>query len=262
MIARRVRPIDASRAALGILLLARTSPVSRVLPSPFNHVVTPLLGWPEHGFRAAWGGLALPDGVLIALCLIRTGAALLFTVGVWTQAAGVTAALAALVVLSQDAFVFKFTLYTLFVGTGLVALSDAGRSLALRPRTPSSAPAPPWLVQWFVASVYAWSGIAKLRPAWLSGRTLRTFYEAHYLTGAVADFFLGDPARCHVAAWGVVAVELSLGPLLLVPKTRRAGIALALAMHLAYELPAKPDVFGWIMAALLIAFVRERGSRT
>jgi hypothetical protein len=216
-------------------------------------VATPLLGWPEHGFRAAWGGLALPDAVVIALCVLRTGGAVLFTLGVWTRAAGTVAAVAALVVLSQDAFGFKFTLYTLFVGTLLLAVSGGGCRFALRPSPPGIGPSP-WLVRAFVASVYAWSAIAKLRGTWLSGETLRTLYQAHYLTGELADVLFATLARCHAAAWGVVIAELLLGPMLLLRRTRLVGLVLAVGMHAAYEWTAQPDVFGWVMAALLISF--------
>ena len=243
-----------SRAALGLVLLVRTTPLSRVLPWPVSHVATPLLGWPEHGFRAAWGGLALPDAVVIALCVLRTVGAILFTLGVWTRAAGTLAAVAALVVLSQDAFGFKFTLYTLFVGTLLLGVSGGGCHLALRPSPPGIGPSP-WLVRAFVASVYAWSAIAKLHGSWLSGETLRTLHKAHYLTGELADALFATLGRCHAAAWGVVVTELLLGPMLLVRRTRLVGLFLAVGMHAAYEWAAQPDVFGWVMVALLFSFI-------
>ena len=243
-----------SRAALGLVLLVRTTPLSRVLPWPVSHVVAHLLGWPEHGFRAAWGGLALPDGVVIALCTLRTVAAVLFTLGMWTRAAGTVAAVAALFVLSQDAFGFKFTLYTLFVGTLLLGVSGGGCRFALRPSPPGIGPSP-WLVRAFVASVYAWSAIAKLRGSWLSGETLRMLYQAHYLTGELADALFSSLAGCRASAWGVVVAELLLGPMLLFRRTRLAGLMLAVGMHLAYEWTARPDVFGWVMAALLVSFV-------
>lgn len=241
-----------SRAAIGAILVARTTPLSRLLPWSVSHVATPLLGWPEHGFRAAWWGLALPDAVVIALCVVRTAAAVLFLLGVWTRAAGTVAAVAALVVLSQDAFGFKFTLYTLFVGTGLLALSGGGRGFALRP-SPGALPGSRWLLTAFVASVYAWAGIAKLQPPWLSGETLRALHQAHYFASGLADALFATLPRCRAAAWGVVVTELLLGPMLLVRRTRLAGLVLAVGMHAAYEWTAQPDVFGWVMVALLVA---------
>lgn len=249
-----LRALDRSRVALGVLLLVRTTPLANLLPEPMSHMATPLLGWPEHGFRAAWAGLALPDALVQGLCVVRTAAALLFAVGVQTRAAGVVAAMAALAVLSQNAFAFTFTLYTLFVGTGLVALSGAGGSFALRPAARAAAHATPWLVHSFVFAVYAWSAVAKLKIAYLSGRTLRTLYEAGFLSGWLGDVLFATPDRCRLAAWAVVLVEAALGPLLLVRRTRWVGLILALTMHAAYEWTARPDVFSWVMAALLLSF--------
>ncbi len=243
-----------SRVALGLILIVRTTALSRLLPWTVSHVSVPLLGWPEHGFRAAWGGLEVPDGVVIALCVLRTAAAVLFTLGLWTRAAGTVAAVAAFAVLSQDAFGFKFTLYTLFVGTWLLAISGAGRHFALRPSPSGTAGSSRWLVRGFVASVYAWSAIAKMRGAWLGGETLHTLYQTHYLTGDLADVLFATVAGCRAAAWGVVATELLLGPMLLLRRTRLVGIVLAVGMHAAYEWTAHPDVFGWVMAALLVSF--------
>lgn len=249
------------RAAVGLLLVVRTTPLSRWLPTAASHVAPPLLGWPEHGFRAAWGGVEIPDPLLMALCIVRTGAAALFMLGVWTRAAGTVAAFAALTVLTQDVFGFKFTLYTLFVATWLLAISGGGRHFAMRPAPLGADGASPWLVHAFVASVYAWSGVAKVSVAWLTGRTLRALYEAHYLTGTAADVLFARPGRCSAAAWGVVVTELLLGPLLLVRRTRLLGVVAAVGMHAMYEWTAQPDVFGWLMAALLVTFAcggRER----
>jgi hypothetical protein len=237
------------------LLLVRTTPLANALPEPLSHMATPLLGWPEHGFRAAWWGLELPDGLVEVLCILRTAGALLFALGVQTRVAGVVAAAAALAVLSQNAFAFSFTLYTLFVGTAVVAASGAGRSLALRPEPAAGGAPTPWLVWSFVNSVYAWSAIAKVRVAWLSGRTLHALHEAGFLSGSLADTLFATPDRCRLAAWAVVLVEASLGPLLVFRRTRMGALVVALTMHATFEWTAHPDVLSWVMAALLVSFL-------
>jgi hypothetical protein len=185
--------------------------------------------------------------------------AVLFMLGIRTRAAGAVTALAGFAVLSQDVFGFKFTLYTLFTATWLVAIAGGGRHFALRPSPPDADGSSPWLVHAFVASVYAWAGVAKVHTEWLTGSTLRALYGAHYLTGTAADVLFATPGRCCAAAWGVVVTELLLGPLLLVRRTRVVGIALALTMHATYEWTAKPDIFGWLMAALLVTFAGGGG---
>jgi hypothetical protein len=262
VIDRSARFLGYSRAALGALFLVRTTPLSHWLPEPVSRVAAPLLGWPDHGFRAAWWGIELSDGVVIALCVARTIAAALFAAGLWTRAAGTAAAATALGILSQDAFGFRFTLYTLFVGTWLLATSGAGHRFALRPSPREQSPPSPWRVRAFVASVYAWAGIAKLTAAWLTGETLRALYASRFLTGGLADVLFATPGRCRVAAWGVAGMELLLAPLLLVRSTRRAGLVLAAGMHAAYECTAQPDVFGWVMGALLLSLVGDWDERS
>jgi hypothetical protein len=215
---------------------------------------TPLLGWPEHDFRAAWAGLAISDSAVVALCVLRTLAALLFALGLHTRIAGTLAAATAFVVLSQNAFDFSFTLYCLFVGTLLLALGDAGSRFAFRPVAPRWPRSSVALVHAFVVAVYVWSAIAKLRCDWLAGRTLQALRAGHYLSGPLANTLLATPAGCCAAAWAVVIVELALGPLLFCRRTRTIGLALAAATHVTYEVTASPDVFGWVMGALLLSF--------
>jgi hypothetical protein len=249
-----MRPLAWSRAALGALLVVRSTPLVNHLGIPLARMSTPLLGWPEHGFRAAWGGIELPDVVVMVLCVLRTAAGCFFALGVCTQIAGCVAAAAAFVVLSQNAFDFSFTLYSLFVGTLLLALGDEGSRFAVCPSPPRQPRPSVALVRTFVVAIYFWSAAAKLRCAWLSGRTLQALRSGHFLSGPVASTLLATRSGCCAAAWGVVLVELALGPLLLFRRTRLAGLVLAAGMHVVYEISARPDVFGWVMAALLLSF--------
>jgi hypothetical protein len=107
----------------------------------------------------------------------------------------------------------------------------------------------------FVASVYAWAALAKLRGDWLDGRTLALFHEEHKLKGPLADLVLATPARCAVTGPAVALGELALGPLLLFRRTRTVGLALAVGLHLGIEWMGHPDVIGWVMLSLLVVFV-------
>ena len=69
---------------------------------------------------------------------------------------------------------------------------------------------------------------------------------------------LGSAARRAAAAQIVVALELALPALLLWPRTRRVGLALAFAFHAVLEVVAAPDLFGWEMGALLLCFWEPR----
>jgi len=238
------RSLVVTRVALGTLLLFRTTPLANVHYSPLTRVSWPLLGWPQHGWHAAWLGLALQGVIVAAACILRTLLAVLFTAGIAPRITGVGTAALAFVVLSQDAFTFCFTFYVLFLGVLLVALADR--------RVPRASLR---LIHFFVASIYAWSAIAKLRGSWIDGRTLGALHDGGFLRGPVADFLLGTSHRRIGAAWSVLLFELALGPLLLVRRTRLFGLIAAISLHFVFELTAKPDVFGLVMVALLCSFL-------
>ncbi len=242
-----------ARAALGALFLLRSTPLLLPLHVPFLAGTAPLLGWPTHAFAGApW--IALAPGVVAALCVARTLAAAAFMLGVQTRAAGITAGVAGYLVLAQTPFEFLLTLHLLFLGTILLAVAGGGASFALRPEPRRDVLSGQQLMRWFVASIYPWAALAKLRPDWLDGRTLALYHADGSLRGALADFVLSDPARCTLVAVGVVATELALGPLLLWRRTRRYALAVAVCFHMVLQVVASPDFFSWEMLALLVCF--------
>ncbi len=251
------RPLALARIALGAVFLARTTPLANALPFPLAAVRGPLFGWPEPGWPFAWAGLVLPDGVRSVACLLRTLAAVCFLLGVRARVAGLVAGACGFVAMSQDPFGFVFTLHTLFLGTMVLALTDAASDLALVPERPLGAASGARLAHVFVASIYAWSALAKAQPEWLTGDTLRALAEDGFLTAPAARLLLAYPGLRAAAAWSVFAVEAALPVLLLAARTRQAAVALACAMHLGFEAVARPDVMGLVMAALLVTFLRS-----
>jgi hypothetical protein len=134
-------------------------------------------------------------------------------------------------------------------------MADSGASLALQPSPAGDARASLWLVRSFVASIYAWSAIAKMRGPWLDGTTLAALHAGHFLRGHLVDLVTATvPARVATSI-SVVVLELGLGPLLLNRKTRVLGLAAAVAMHALYEVSAKPDVMALVVMSLLCAFL-------
>jgi hypothetical protein len=242
-----------ARIALGALFLVRTTALANLLPIPLAHVRGPLFGWPEAGFDLAWGGLVLPTSVRIALGVVRTVAALAFLLGIRARVAGLMAGACGFLALSQDPLGFVFTLYVLFAATMALALTDATSRLALVPDPPVDEESSTRLLAIFVASIYVYSALAKLQSEWLSGRTLLALAEDRLLGGFVATLLIDHPGLRSPAAVAVFLVELSLPALLLVPRTRRLAIVVALLLHATFEVAAHPDVMGWVMAALLLA---------
>lgn len=237
---REVRGQKRARIALGVVFVVRTTALANLLPIPLAHVRGPLLGWPEPGWHFAWGGVVLPDGVRMAACIVRTLAAVLFLFGVKPRITGIMAGLLGLVALSQDPFGFIFTLYTLFLGTIVLALAEGSEVR---------------LLHLFLASIYAWSAIAKMQSEWLSGGTLLALAEDGLLSPHVAPLLLHHPAWRLAAAYGTFAIELILPAILLIPRTRMLALAVAVGLHVIFELTAHPDVMGWVMGALLLSLL-------
>lgn len=246
------RPLAIARIALGAVLVVRTTALANLLPIPLAHVRGPLFGWPEHGAAFAWCGLAIPDGAKIALAVLRTIAALLFLAGVRARAAGVAAGLLGWVALSQDPFGFVFTLHTLFLGTIVLAMGDASTELALVPDRTIDVASSTRLLRIVLASVYAWSALAKVRIEWLRGDTLRALAEDGLVTPIARAMLLESGAARVTIAWSVFAIEIALAFAVLFARDRRRLLACALAFHLALEIATRPDVMSFVMASLLV----------
>ena len=215
----------------------------------------PLLGWPD----GSWDLTTLSPLTIQIACILRTLAALLFTVGIGTRPAGLVCGVAGYVVMSQNPFGFFFTVHLLYQAAILLALSDAGSSFALRP-VPSRSPVSSyWLLRWWVASIYLWAGIYKLRADWLDGRGLDILRRPGMIEGWLADQVLSSPWSRALVAKAVAAFELSIGPLLLWSRTRRYAVVAAYAFHVSLEVMAHPDLLGWGMMSLLLCFVVADG---
>jgi hypothetical protein len=252
--AEAARPLAWSRIALGTLFLLRTTPVLMPLGLSFTADTYPLLGWPSpvwHG-SPVWG-LGAPPVVIAVTCVIRTVAALCFTLGYRVAWAGAAAGLSGYFLLLQQPFGFNATLHLLFQGVMLVGLTDAGAALAVRPVPAKNPASGKLLIRAFLASIYFWAAVVKLRADWLDGRTLALFHENGALSGVVADLLLSTAALRSLIACSIVVIELSLPVLLFAPRTRRWAPFVALSLHVCIDVVAAPDLIGWAMAALLLS---------
>lgn len=246
------RPLALARIAIGTVFVVRTTALANLLNIPLAHVRGPLFGWPDAGIAFAWGGFVMPESVRVAVAVVRTIAALAFVAGVRARVAGVVAGALGLFALSQDPFGFIYTLYTLFLGTIVVAIGDGTTRWALVPDRALSAASSRRLLQIFVASIYGWSAIAKLSREWLSGLTLLALAEDGLVTPVVRSALLAHDALRVLTAYGAVAIEAALVIAILVPRTRRVAFVVALLFHLTVEIAMRPDVMSFVMASLLV----------
>jgi vitamin K-dependent gamma-carboxylase len=241
------------RVGIGALILLRTTPLLAALDISWLRSTLPLLGWPTGGFSLAF----LPASMIQALCIVRTVAAVLFTLGLGTRLAGLACGVTGLLVAAQYPLGFFFTIYLLYQAAILLACTDAASQLALRASQPVATVGGVWLLRAFVASIYFWAGLYKLRPDWLDGRTLLLFHQPSAIHGFLANLIFSAEWAPPLAAKAVAALELSLGPLLLWDASRRFALPVAYAFHLTLELSAHPDMLGWSMMVLLLCFVPQ-----
>jgi hypothetical protein len=245
------------RIGIGSLILLRTTPLLAAFDISWLRGASPLLGWPGSGFSLAFLGAT----TIQALCVVRTLSALLFTLGLWARPAGLICGASGFLVAAQYPLGFFFTIHLLYQAAILLACTDAVSQVALRPARETQAAGGVWLMRAFVASIYFWAGIFKLRPDWLDGRALALFHHPGAISGWLADALFSVPSLPPLAAKVVAAIELGLGPLLLWAKSRRFALLLAYGFHALLELTAHPDMLGLGMMVLLLAFVSEAPRR-
>jgi hypothetical protein len=241
------------RIGIGSLILLRTTPLLAPLDISWLRGASPLLGFPDGGFSLAF----LSSTSIQALCVVRTLTALLFTLGVYARPAGLLCGASGFLVAAQYPLGFFFTIHLFYQAAILLACTDAVAQVALRPARVTPGAGGVWLIRAFVASIYFWAGIFKLRADWLDGRTLALFHYPGAISGWLADALFSVPALPPLAAKAVAAIELCLGPLLLWGKSRRFALPLAYGFHALLEMTAHPDMLGLGMMVLLFAFATE-----
>lgn len=250
----RLDSLGRARVALGAIFLLRTTPVLGALHVPFLFDTGPLLGWPDGHFHFEPLVGPLPEVLVKVLCVLRTVAALAFTLGIGARPAGLVAGALGYVTVAQIPGRLNTTEHVLFLGTMLLAITDAVNRCALRPGAIRSGRSSVWLMRIWIASIYFWAATAKLRWDWLDGSALSLFRDDGKFSPWVSELLLSTPTRRLIIGSAVAASELALAALLSIPRTRRVGLFAALAVHAGFELAASPDLFGWVMAALLLSF--------
>jgi hypothetical protein len=252
-----LRPLAWARIAFAGVVLIRTTPLIRIIDPAIGHDVHTLMGWPSGAaaVHAAAFGFELRPGVIMALCVLRTLAAVSLLLGYRPLLSGLVAGSAGYAVMLQDVFSFTFTQTLLFLGCAVLASTDCAAELSVRPEPARSPRTSLYLVWSFVTSIYFWAAFCKLRRDWLDGRALGLFYEEGKLRGPLADLLLGTASRRAVAGTSVALTELALVALLWSPRARLVGLVVALGLHVTIEQMARPDVFGWAMLSLLLSFV-------
>jgi hypothetical protein len=253
---RELRALAVARIAFGLVFFLRITPLLAPLGVGFAQDNAPLFGWPDGGERIAALGPSWPDGLVAGLCVAYVIAAASFTLGVRARISGPVTAACGWLVLAQDSFGYYHHLHLLFAGCLVLGVSGAGSRFALIPDPIRSPRTGVLLARGFVASIYAWAALGKLRADWIDGRALERFHELGALRGAVADFVTATAPRRVGVSVGVIVLEAALAAGLMWKRTRTVALVAAVVMHLGFEWVGRVDSIGWQMIALLLVFVR------
>ncbi len=247
------RPVGILRVAIGAAALLKAlnlwGPVARTTQPAFLDL--PHFGWVPHP----------PAGLVPLLMGLWILAALAFTVGFRTRAAGSLLTAILVYVLLLDQQLYSNHLYLLAILVFLLTLADAGACASVdaigrgtRERVPGW---PVLLLKLQISIVYGYAVIAKLNASFVSGSVLATHLrpDGPLTVPAPLVTFPVMYALSLVALFteGFLAVALWL------PRARRSAFAVGLALHLGMVVMLSPPfeltIFALETLALYILFV-------
>lgn len=246
--------VAAFRVAFGVLMcieLARYLAFGWVT----DYWVTPTFHFTYYGFDwvTPWPGAGMylhVAGLIVASALLAAG--------VWYRAAAAVFAVGFgyLFLLDQTPYLNHFYLIELFAILLAVLPSGAGEDVH-----------PTWalrLLQFQLAVVYVFGGLAKLNADWLAGQPLTMWLQAN---DALPAFMHADAVGLAMS-WGGLAVDLLIVPALLWRRTRLVGLVVVTAFHLVNAWIFSIGIFPWFsVTATWILFwpgpmkVAEDGAR-
>lgn len=206
---------------------------------------------------AAELSFAATPSIPLSLAFFATTTCML--VGLWTRLAAPATALVTLVLYfwfgvhhGHTAWIHHHH-YLLVSAACICALTPCDRSYALGRRGPERGPV--WALRLYtlqLASVYLWSAVDKLSPAFLSGARLEQI--------AMSLYFGSDPPQGPVyalltiaAAWLVTLLELALGLGFLLGRTPRWLLLAGVALHAILYLCLPVATFSATMVCLYLA---------
>ena len=255
------RPVRAERLAalrIGLAAVLLLDVLLTYLPPAADLFGPDSLGGPETfadrgrggnwHWSLLWGVDSFP--LLHTLLWLWAGAAVLLLVGWWTRTAAAVAWLLSLSFLNLNFFAHNAGDTLRVIGLFYLMLAPSGAAWSLdRLRSGRSGPVcvPPWPLRLLfvqLVTIYFFSGLHKLaNPDWRSGTTL------HYILGDLAlarwpaAQQLAPLAVTRLATWTVLAWEVALPLLVLLPRTRIPALVVGVLLHVALGLSVELGMF-------------------
>ncbi|MCH2202748.1 MAG: HTTM domain-containing protein [Fuerstiella sp.] len=148
----------------------------------------------------------------------------------------------------------------------LMAMLPAHRTLAIDVvRVPAirSSVIPAWML-WIlriqIGIPYFFGGVAKLNGDWLQGIPMRVLLADKGEYPLIGPY-VGQDWMVFFFAWGSLAFDLLIVPLVLWPRTQKPAFILAVVFHLANAALFRISVFPWLMIGATTVFFRPEWAR-
>jgi|GEM_PF-2795962 len=216
--------VDAAPMRLMVLGIGATIAARAVHLTLFTeHLEKAALLFPYWGF--GWlprlpGALATPFLFAIAWCMV------------WAISNRPSSRYGA--ILGWLGFTYYFLLDAAFYGHMNYALIWFGLALIVAPPVMRDGDrVPAWLIlapRVLFAVIYFFAGVVKLYPEWLDGTVLLIFMQDAGMSPGLYETLSQEPLPSILAIAGAL-FDLTIGPLLLIPKTRRYAVVVALMFH-------------------------------
>jgi hypothetical protein len=110
-----------------------------------------------------------------------------------------------------------------------------------------------WLLRAQIGIVYFYGGLAKLNGDWLRGEPMRRWLAARTDFPILGPLFT-EEWMVYLFAYGGLLLDLLVVPLLLWPRTRVGGFAIAVVFHLLNAGLFRIGIFPWFMIAATTLF--------
>lgn len=123
-------------------------------------------------------------------------------------------------------------------------------------RTRADLSCPKWVMlyfQWQIAIVYFFAAIAKIYPDWLAGRPIQIWmqHKTHY---PIIGKLLEQDWMAYVIAYGGIAYDGLIIPLLIWPRTRIFAIGISLVFHLFNSAVFQVGIFPYFALVLALFY--------
>lgn len=216
-----------------------------------EHLEKAALLFPYWGFE--WlprlpGAIAQPFLIGIAWCMI------------WAISNRRSARIGA--VLGVLGFAYYFLLDAAFYGHMNYALIWFGLALIVAPPVMRDGDrVPAWMIlapRVLFAVLYFFAGVVKFYPEWLDGTVLLIFMQDAGMSPGLLGVLSNQPIPGALAVAGAL-FDLTIGPLLLIPKTRRYAVVVALGFHMGNTILVGLGFLPLVFSVLTLAIFLDPG---